>query len=547
MSLLAAPTTIYDMEPELQKVMSAPTWRRILRQSFGEFRLAARRTDICTHCNTFYTKLVPDFKAFLEKSRRDLVAIIPSYFSGWDETKEQEDSSKGDWAAVASGLLQYIRTHHQQYPLERAELSRADRLTLWTDTEAPIQHEMKGRLSLLRAFQWHIASSRRMNATFESLLDTTASTLPLGDFLLAYDWRQKLKLPMCPEETGQMWHMQQKVSLSCWGGVFVRHAPSSTIECPKIDFTFLLFLTDVIEQTAEASNLMLQAALNACSVPTTGSLQLWSDTGPHFRSAENLFFYARVLPATRKQKVLIRFLGEQHGKSILDKMFGWTGTHSSGWLGKYARKQPILDLNGMVRALQAGAQEQKRKDPLGPNWIVKKMLYPETKTAERNFLYGGSLKITRTYALDAEPYTGSLPNASPILFNRVFADSADRVRVSDWSVETVRDDDPQPWRKAFFEGAKDWEQGPPDWQNEHHLKRVYEAQKNKLPPRQILPVKTFQEKVASKEKSRARANSRFQRRLERVRQIRNGYDIAENSSVDATSSSSDSSESSAET
>ena len=217
-----------------------------------------------------------------------------------------------------------------------------------------------------------------MADVFESLLETQSCKLPRGDFLLAYDRRKKLKLPMAPVETGPMWHSQQKVALSCWGGVCAKHTASSTEEksFQRLSYVFLLFIADVVEQTAEASNIMLQTDLDCWNLPTTGTLQLWSDTGPHFRSAENLYFAAGVLPSTRKQN--IRFLAEQHGKSILDKMFTWTGVHK---MGRLAQKQPIYDVDAMRRAFEVGAKEQARKDPAGPKWIAKKVCYPEKKAA----------------------------------------------------------------------------------------------------------------------------------------------------------------------
>ena len=539
MSLLAAPENIYDMEPDLQKTMCVTTWRKLLRQNFGEYRIGARRTDVCTHCNTFHSKVVPDFKKFLEKTRSELCAVLPSYFEGWDHEKEKEDASKGDWRAVAAAMHCFIRRHFETFAAKRAALSGADRLRLYSDTEAPALFELKHRLSLLAAFQWHMLSARRQGEVFESLLNTQHSTLPLTDVLIAFDWRQKLKLPMAPIETGPMWHSQQKVALSCWGGVCAKHTANSTAACPQIELIFLLFVTDVIEQTAEASNIMLQRALDCLNLPTAGNLQIWSDTGPHFRSAENLYYYARALPASRKQNILIRFLGEQHGKSILDKMFAWTGVHSSGWLGKYAKRKPIYDLDGMVHAFDAGAQEQAKKDPDGPRWIVQKVLYPERKSTVRHFLYATSLKITRTYAIDAEPHRGQA-NVSPAFFNRVFADSAERVRLSDWKVETLTEEEPDVWRKAYFDGTKDWEEDPPDWRADNHLKRVFEAQKNRLPPREILPVRTFSEKIQAKERSRARNKKRFQRRMERLQRLRNGGLDDENSGSGSSSSDSDS-------
>ena len=230
-------------------------------------------------------------------------------------------------------------------------------------------------------------------------MDSKSTTLPLGDSLITYDWREKLKLPLAPVESGAMWHAQQKVSLSCWGGAVFRHSETSSPAEPQLSTTYIFYVTDVVEQTAEASNLMLGEALKEVNVPTSGSLHLWSDTGPHYRSAENLYYYARTLPEQRKQKVFIRWLAEQHGKGVLDQQFGLSGTHNNGWIGMYARKHPIFTIGDMVEALKQGAEHQMKKDPTGPRYIVRQIEYPKHKSAVRQFLYADSLKITRTYML----------------------------------------------------------------------------------------------------------------------------------------------------
>ena len=41
----------------------------MLREHFGQYRLAARKTDMCSHCTAFHTKVVPAFKRFTEQVR----------------------------------------------------------------------------------------------------------------------------------------------------------------------------------------------------------------------------------------------------------------------------------------------------------------------------------------------------------------------------------------------------------------------------------------------------------------------------------------------
>ena len=124
----------------------------------------------------------------------------------------------------------------------------------------------------------------------------------------------------------------------------------------------------------------------------------------------------------------------------------------------------------------------------------------------------------------------------PALFNRIFADSDDRCRVLDWKPETLTEDAPETWRKTFFDGPKPWEEEV-DWRADHHLKRVYEAQRNGPPPRQILPTKTLEERLACHKSKQLKGMARLRRRL----QTQDAE--AEQSSQSSTGSSSTSSES----
>ncbi|CAE6918052.1 unnamed protein product, partial [Symbiodinium sp. CCMP2456] len=454
----------------------------------------------------------------------EIEAVMPSYFAAWDDDETHVAKQRaGDWAQVADGLYKYLHRHHSKFREQReSELSGREQVILYSEKEAPLEHELKAHRSMLRAYQWHMMSGRRQGEALRELMDPEHSKLPMLDTLVTFDWREKLKLPHAPEETGAMWHCQQKVSLSCWGGAVVRHHSSSTPAAPRLQTTIIFYVTEVIEQSAESSNIMLREALREASVPVTGNLHLWSDTGPHFRSAENLYFYARVLPKERNQNVFIRWLGEQHGKGVLDQQFGLAGTHKHGWIGQFAREGPIYSIDDMCKALQQGADRQMKKYPDGPRYIVRKIEYPTNKATLRHFLYADSLKISRTYALEAEPYQGQA-RVQPALWNRVFA--------------------------AFFEGAAEWLQAPPDPHKDHHLKRVFEQQKGVPPPRALLPEPTFDEKLQKQDRRRERARKRLHARVEHLRKLRDGVETAgsaESASGSSTSSSDSSSDSSGE-
>ena len=470
---------------------------------------------------------------------------MPSYFDAWDPTDDRAaGETSGDWARVVDRLYKYLNAHSRTFREQREQtLTRRERLVLFSEKEAPFEHELRAQRSLLTAYQWHMVSSRRQADALRALMDSKSTTLPLGDTLVTYDWREKLKLPLAPVESGAMWHAQQKVSLSCWGGAVFRHSETSSPAEPQLSTTYIFYVTDVVEQTAEASNLMLGEALKEVNVPTSGSLHLWSDTGPHYRSAENLYYYARTLPEQRKQKVFIRWLAEQHGKGVLDQQFGLSGTHNNGWIGMYARKHPIFTIGDMVEALKQGAEHQMKKDPTGPRYIVRQIEYPKHKSAVRQFLYADSLKITRTYALDAEP-SNSSRNFPPVLYNAIFADSSTRSRISDWRVDTLQREQPEEWRRNFFEGVQEWMSPPPDPHADSHLKRVWQAQKNCRPPRALLPERNLEEKIAAQQARQARAKQKLARRLEYLRNLQDGAEGVELPSSGSSSDSENSSSSS---
>ena len=86
--------------------------------------------------------------------------------------------------------------------------------------------------------------------------------------------------------------MQQNYEIAVYGSVVYRHAPGSTAARPKIFHESFINLTEIREQTAEAANHMLASVMQDAAVAKSGTLRLFSDCGPHFRSGANLAHYA---------------------------------------------------------------------------------------------------------------------------------------------------------------------------------------------------------------------------------------------------------------
>ena len=85
-----------------------------------------------------------------------------------------------------------------------------------------------------------------------------------------------------------MWHAQQRYAVSCLGCCVLRWTKPQRGSPSRFPQAYLMLLSEIREQTAEASNLTLDEVVKMVDVSTDGCLHLFSDCGPHLRSAESL-------------------------------------------------------------------------------------------------------------------------------------------------------------------------------------------------------------------------------------------------------------------
>ena len=134
-----------------------------------------------------------------------------------------------------------------------------------------------------------------------------------------FDFRQNIKCPIGPVETGDTWYSQNKLSIACWGCVAL---------VPAIGGGHLsvcmLYCSLVLDRDALAAKMYLEqclADLRACSGADWArvkTLRLVSDASPHFRSYESMAHYCVDIPRDFGVDVYITWLGECHGKGPVD-------------------------------------------------------------------------------------------------------------------------------------------------------------------------------------------------------------------------------------
>ncbi|CAJ1426258.1 unnamed protein product [Effrenium voratum] len=526
-SLLATPARMWSENEELQSLFSRTSFYKVLKKHFADFREGHRDTDVCSHCQCYWRHLVPRFHQDWATVHNDLKSVYPNYFDHFNP------SNFADCGEEADAACKYINSHCARYREER-ERSGCDRLQLHTFTEAPALVLLRGHRSLLRSYLWHMLSARRQQECLKKLM--TPEGLPLEDSLLVFDWREKIRLPVGPQETGDMWHAQQKYAISCFGCCVFQWEQLPGDEA-KMRQTYLMLISEIREQTAEASNLMLEQVLAMANVSRAGCLHFFSDCGPHFRSAESLHHRVMQVCFQRKQTVRVNFLGEQHGKSLLDGAFGTTGMH--GWLGRYALKKPIHSLDHLLTAFKAGADEAMALDPEGPRWLCEKVDFGTHRASEVRLFVSTGFKITRTYCMMAlKPASRA---KKPVVHNLVFPDIAIPAEgAMSYQIQMHTREEPLEWKRSYLEGEKTWELEPPNPGDTTQLCRKHESQKARPPPDGLRPVKTFHERVQSKARRAARDKVRLQRQLLALRGEASPQDEGGTSSSDSDSSSAES-------
>ena len=101
--------------------------------------------------------LAETFMQIYASLAKEIKAVMPSYFDALDSDEMHvAKQHAGDWAQVADALYKYLHHHHKHFRAKReSELSGRQPVILFSEKEAPREHELKAHRSLLRSCQAH--------------------------------------------------------------------------------------------------------------------------------------------------------------------------------------------------------------------------------------------------------------------------------------------------------------------------------------------------------------------------------------------------------
>lgn len=260
-------------------------------------------------------------------------------------------------------------------------------------------------------------------------------------------------------------------------------------------------------------------------------LILVADCGPHFRSSENIAHFCVRLPKLLQVPVEVCWLGEQHGKSGVDRCFGWCNT----WITDYICRSPIHNLKDLMTCFQQGSAKMSKDDPQSAPVLILPFKAEKERPTTRFYFTCAELKVSRTYSLMGTPTPYSASGVS--VLNKTFSDLTGGETLA-WTLSEITAAEPLPWRVGYYDKPRSWEQHGVQLGKDNSITRRHAAQKHKR--RQNMPGRkaTFLESCSSKALSLRKAAAKKKRKHKLLRE-------AEGASTSSSSSSSSSSGSSA--
>lgn len=517
--------------PRLHNSLAWSTFRLLVRLHFPFVRSPKRNTDVCKHCKHFTKYLLPAARKVSQKARDRLSALLPTYFHDYDASGPvQRLQLNSEHVALTRALMKYIdqKNFTAARDPERQRLTLADKLALHA-SEARASHKLKGHLELLEAYEWHQISSRRQSNYVASL----RQNMPQHTAMLQTDFKENVKYPLGPDETSEEWHAQNKLSLTVFGAnVVVPKHGGGHVEM------FVLMVTDILDHDAQAACMMTNMVIGAVrghpdvDWNMVQKLVVVADCGPHFRSRENVAHYCVTMPTQLQISVEVCWLGEQHGKSEVDRCFGWCNS----WITQYIHVAPIHSLDNLITAFEKGSRQMMAEDPSGIKFLICKFAPGTHRPSPRFILQAVDFKVTRTYSLSSS--LSRYASTGVQIQNKVFSDQH-LGEPLDFQVQQQAAEAPVPWRVGYYDKPRTWEERGPLPGETNQVTQRFADQKSHTIEDMPTGRPSFLEACSAKALSLRRSAAKKKRQLAQLRQP-----PPESSSSSSSSSESDTSSSS---
>ena len=325
-------------------------------------RASGRKLDYCTRCAQWDNGMQRQCRAALFEWRNTLKAVWPTYWQKWEEEVLPTISKVGQGLSVefCTRFEQYIASH-RSWDERKTHLSPAECKALWK-SENDILKELRSAWKALAADErdgliavvkwWHAHFTVRDNQ--DTHLKAQFLHPPLKVLNFWTDYGQSRTLPIGPVETSAWWYANARLQVNLMGWYIW-----GTGRVPM----YIVLLSDILDHSCTYTQAGFERVLQEVGpCDAFDSLQMWSDVGKHYRATQHLSYWLYTLPKKHKKTTRIDFLEAEHGKGVLDAMFG----RIQMWTKTIARTTTIKAVAQWANLLQARADSYVKINPGGP-------------------------------------------------------------------------------------------------------------------------------------------------------------------------------------
>lgn len=378
--------------PALHNKLDLRQFRLIHRIYFPEYKRARRKTDLCDHCRAYVRKIQPRTRAFLARAKDDMQNACPDYWTQLlRRARYKTLFSNHDLAESLTLLREVLNTVHERtYPALRRAAPQPEQIP---HTEGLLATEAKLHLEIVSSYDFHMSAAKMEQSAMRELVDK----LPRNTAYVHCDFMEKLPIPISGSETSDQFHGSQRKTLSVFTAYCVECSPQG-----KRSVTAVVLVSEIIELSALFGSMcVLECLKDVRGIGSLDMLYLGFDTGTHFRSYENMFYFLFHVAKTHKQKCRLNFLIEKHGKSMCDaEVF----SPIRRWLSEFLlNPEAFCDTElEVVKVLKEYAGREERQNPDGTKFIIK-VFNPDKPRTSHALSFEDDHLITRSYSWEAEP------------------------------------------------------------------------------------------------------------------------------------------------
>ena len=248
------------------------------------------------------------------------------------------------------------------------------------------------------------------------------------------------------------------MEISIWGSVLSERASD---ESDEVLVTHVLILSKILDHTSARSCQCLNMALDQRRGHSSlNVIDVISDSGPHYRAYENMWFNCVKLPVQRQCEIRTHWGVEKHMKSAADSLFGLFAKYMTIAQSRRVDIVEITDLKNFLVQINA---EQRARDPTAPHLVVlvdsDSVKVPST---DRHKLKATGFSITKSYCISSIPTAQSGWRFGVRVFDHVFSSMQTAVELTTNLQLLPADDTAEHYRYGFWTqaGRARWDTNP---------------------------------------------------------------------------------------